>query len=75
MIVNNYCPECKVCCGEKFCWRCGKESVSAILECPHCNADVSVIGAFCGNCGKPIQEAIKEHIMKERGGEKSGNAV
>ena len=67
---NSYCPECNVLCGEKFCWRCGRLAIRAVLKCPHCydtfGEMVSVIGKFCGYCGKPIQEAIAEHIQKER---------
>jgi len=67
-MLNNYCPECSVLCGEKFCWRCGKKSINGMLMCPHCENEVSIIGKFCGFCGKPIQEEIKEHIQRERGG-------
>lgn len=73
-MLNNYCPECKVVCSEKFCWRCGKESIDAILKCPNCEEDVTLIGAFCGNCGKPIQEAIKQHIEKKREEVRGGGA-
>ena len=71
-MLNNYCPTCKVLCGEKFCWKCGEKSVPGMLECPHCKEQVSVIGKFCGYCGKPIQEAIKEHILRELEGERGG---
>ena len=66
---NNYCPECKVLCSGKYCWRCGKRSVAGMFKCPHCENDVSVVAQFCGSCGKPIQEAIKGHFKRERGGE------
>ena len=62
---NNYCPECKVLCSGKFCWRCGKPAVSAIVKCPNCEEMVGIIGKFCDNCGKPIQEEIQEHIKRE----------
>ena len=64
--LNNYCPECSVLCQGRFCWRCGKKTVSGFLKCPFCEEEVSVIGKFCTNCGKPIQEAIEEHVRKER---------
>lgn len=72
---NNYCPECKVICDGKFCWRCGRRAVSSIVGCPYCDEKVTVIGQFCGNCGKPIQEAIQEHIKRERerGGENANS--
>lgn len=72
---NRYCPECGVTCGGKFCWRCGKRAVNAIMVCPNCEGRVSIVGKFCGECGRPIQEEIKEHIQRERGGEKSGDEV
>ena len=72
---NNYCPECKVICDGKFCWRCGRRAVSSIVGCPYCDEKVTVVGQFCGNCGKPIQEAIQEHIKRERerGGENANS--
>ena len=76
-MLSNYCPECKVVCGGKFCWRCGKRSVAGFMECLECRNETSIVGNFCGFCGKPIQEAIREHVQKERekGGEKSGDTV
>jgi len=68
-MLNNYCPECQVLCSGKFCWRCGKRSVVAMVKCPYCGEEVAIVSKFCGNCGKPIQEAIKMHIERERGGE------
>lgn len=66
-MINNWCPECGVTCSGKFCWRCGGETISVMLKCPHCENEVTVIGQFCGFCGKPIHEAIKEHVKEERG--------
>ena len=66
---NRYCPECGVACDKKFCWRCGRQAVNAMMTCPQCERRVSIVGKFCGECGKPIQEAIKEHIVEERKGE------
>ena len=45
--------------------------MAGMLECPHCydtfKEKVSIVSKFCGSCGKPIQEAIEEHIKRERG--------
>ncbi len=65
-MLNNYCPECKVLVSEKFCWSCGRKSVGGIVKCLHCGEEVTILGKFCGNCGKPIQEAVQEHIKIER---------
>ena len=40
-----------------------------MVKCPYCGEEVAIVAKFCGNCGKPIQEAIKMHIEGERGGE------
>ena len=74
-MVNNYCPECKIICIGPFCRLCGERSIAAIIKCPHCENEVTILCKFCEFCGKPIQEEIKEHIAKERGGEKVGDAV
>jgi predicted amidophosphoribosyltransferase len=42
-----------------------------MIKCPNCKEMVGIIGKFCDNCGKPIQEEIQEHVKRERerGGE------
>lgn len=77
-MLNNYCPECDMPASGKFCVRCSRPTISAELDCPfggEMNPHKTMVwNKFCGECGKPIQEAIKEHIQKEREEVKNGNS-
>lgn len=72
--MNNWCVTCKEAISDKHCYRCGKKSIPAVLKCPHCRACITVLAQFCGECGKPVQEAVQEHLKKVtgEGGGKSG---
>jgi len=62
---STYCPVCKGPRFGAFCFRCGGPTIPATLECPHCKEQVSVISNFCSECGKPIQEQVKNFMAKE----------
>lgn len=68
--MNNWCLTCKQLVSGKYCYSCGKESIPAMLVCPHCKAETTVLSKFCGECAKPVQEAVAAHIARhsERGG-------
>jgi predicted amidophosphoribosyltransferase len=63
-VKNTYCVKCKNGCGGDYCIWCGAHTIPMMLKCPHCDVEVMLIGQFCGNCAKPIQEAIQMHIAK-----------
>ena len=73
-MANNWCGDCKMWMGDKYCWSCGQETVKALLKCPYCKAEVSVLSKFCGSCGRPVQEAVQLHIQNQRkgGGDNDG---
>ena len=65
---NSYCVKCKNLCSGDYCKWCSNKTIPMMLKCPHCDFEISLLGKFCDNCGKPIQEAIQIHIAKWEGG-------
>ncbi len=73
--MNNWCVKCETSTTQKHCTRCGKKTIPAYIRCPKCDAEVFVLSKFCGECGRPVQEEVNEHVNKWRGGEKSAAKV
>ena len=67
-VYQLWCTACKQLVSSKYCYSCGKESIPAMLVCPHCKAETTVLSKFCGECAKPVQEAVIAHINKYNGG-------
>ena len=63
-----WCVDCKTSFSTKYCYACGKEGIPYHLECPYCRASTGVLSKFCGECAKPVQEAVIAHINKYNGG-------
>ena len=64
--MSRYCVSCRNSRDGRFCYKCGEKTISSMLKCPECKKEVSMMDKFCEECGKPIHEAIKAHIEKER---------
>ena len=57
---------CELLSDKNFCSGCGSRTIPYYMTCPHCKKQIGVKHSFCGECGKPIHEAVTAFVEQKR---------
>lgn len=73
-----YCNKCNIYIvdGSNYCNLCGGITIENKVQCPHSEFNphmCNVWDKFCGTCGKPVQQEMKDILSKEGGGKEKAS--